>query len=214
MKKKILYGIITVIILLGIIMYFIHGFNTGTKFGGYTKLSLYLESGINLDEIKPIVSESFNGKNATYQDVEYFGEVVLITLPSVTSEEINSFIAKINEKYSLEYTADNLNILTMPGQGLYEILNPYIIPLLILLIISMGYFGIRYRALGIAKMMIKPLIVIVVLIAVVMSIYLIGNFPLDTGSIPISLIALAIGLIYTTIDNDYELEKLQAEEEK
>ena len=213
MKKKILYGIIAIIILLGIIMYFIHGLNTGSKFGEYTKLSLYMESGINLDEIKPIVSESFNGKNAVYQAVEYFGQMVLITLPAVSSEEIDNFVTKINEKYSLEYTTDDLNVLSMPGQGLFEILKPYIIPLLILLAISVVYFAVRYRKLGFTKMLIKPLIVVVVCIAFVVSIYLIGNFPLDKGAISISLIALAAGLIYTTIDNNCELEKLQKEEE-
>lgn len=214
MKKKILYGIIAIIILLGIIMYFVHGFNVGSKFGEYTKLGLFIESGINLDEIKPIVSESFNGKDAVYQDVEYFGEMVLITLPTVSNEEIDSFVAKINEKYSLEYTAEDLNVLTMPGLSFYEIIKPYIVPVLILLAISLLYFAIRYKALGITKMLIKPLIVIVVLGAVVISIYLIGKFPLDVSIAPISLIALCIAFIYTAIDNNCELEKLQEEQEE
>ena len=139
--------------------------------------------------------------------------MVLITLPAVSSEEIDNFVTKINEKYSLEYTTDDLNVLSMPGQGLFEILKPYIIPLLILLAISVVYFAVRYRKLGFTKMLIKPLIVVVVCIAFVVSIYLIGNFPLDKGAISISLIALAAGLIYTTIDNNCELEKLQKEEE-
>ena len=212
MKNRILYGIIVIIILVGLVMYFAHGFNTGSRFGEYTKLSLYIESGINLDELKPIVSESFNGKTAIYQDVEYFGQMVLITLPKVSSEEIDSFVAKINEKYSLEYSAEDLNVLTMPGQSLYEIIKPYIVPLLILLAITVMYFAIKFRAIGFTKMLIKPIAVIVVCIAFVMSIYLIGNFPLDKGLVPISLIALAAGLIYTTIDNNRELEELQKEE--
>lgn len=214
MKKKIIYGIIAIVILLGIIMYFVHGFNVGSKFGEYTKLGLYLESGINLDEIKPIVSESFNGKDAAYQDVEYFGEMVLITLPAVSNEEIDGFVSKINEKYSIDYTAEDLNVLTMPGQSLHEIINPYIVPVLILFVILMIYFAIRYKALGLTKMLIKPLIVVVISLAFIISIFLIGNFPLDNGLVPVSLIALAASLIYTTIDNNCELEKLQKEQEE
>ena len=33
MKKKILYGIMAVVILIGIIMFFVHGFNIGNVYG-------------------------------------------------------------------------------------------------------------------------------------------------------------------------------------
>lgn len=216
MKKKILYGLIALVILLGIIMYFVHGFNIGNVYGANTKIGLYMETGINLDEVKNIVNESFEEKNAVYQDVEYFGEMVLITLPTVEDEEIDTFVNKINEKYSLEYTKDDLDIMDMPSMDLYEIIKPYILPVLISVGIVVAYLAIRYHVLGIGKMIAKSLIAIVIVELLIISAYLIANIPIDISVVPVSLIGLGISLTYVTNDNNrlLEIKEREIEEEE
>lgn len=206
MKKKILYGLVALIILAGIIMYFVHGFNIGNVYGANTKLGLYIEKGINLDEIKTIANESFNGKDAIYQDVEYFGEMVLITLPPVSDEEINTFLSKINEKYSLEYTKDDLGLITMPAMSFFEVVQPYIVPILVTIAISIVYFAIRYNLLGIVKMIIKPICAILAVELIILSIYLIANITIDMSIVPVMLIGFGIAYIFTATDNNKLLE--------
>lgn len=216
MKKKILYGLIALIILLGIIMYFVHGFNIGNMYGANTKLGLYIETGINLDEVKTIVNESFNGKEAIYQDVEYFGEMLLITLPTVTDEEVDNFLSKINEKYSLDYTKDDLDIMAMPSMSFYEIVKPYLLPLLLSVGIAIVYLAIRYHSLGIGRMIVKPIIAIVLVELIIMSAYLIANIPIDISIVPASLIGLGIAFIYVATDNNklLEIREKEIEEEE
>lgn len=218
MKNKILYGIAALVIILGIIMYFVHGINVGNVYGENTKIGLYIENGVNVDEVKTIVSESFNGKEAIYQDIEYFGEMVLITLPTVTDEEVDNFLAKVNEKYELEYDKEDLDITKMPSVDFVEVIRPYLLPVLLTLVLTGVYLAIRYRKLGISKMIVALIATVAIVESVIVSIYVIANIPVDISIIPVSLFGLGIALVYTTVENNRLLEikhkELAEQEEK
>ena len=213
MSKKILYGIIAIIIVAGIVMFFVNGFNVGNIYGSYTKIGFYNENSVNRDEVAQIVNEVFEGQEAMLQDVEYFGEMVLITLPTATDEQIDNFVAKVNEKYTLEYDRDDLDILTMPSLTFTEIASPYVLPIAISIVLSALYIGIRYRALGMWKMIGKTILAVILVQAVLVSIYLILNLPLDISIVPAVLIALGIAFLYVTNDNNHLLDAKKVEAE-
>lgn len=213
MKNKILYGIIAIILIAGIVTFFIHGFNIGNVYGSYTKIGLYIETGVNKDEVTQIVNETFENSEALIQDVEYFGEMVLITMPQVTSEQIDNFLAKINEKYSLEYTADDLDIFNMPALTFYEVAEPYIWPVALSVVIGIAFMAIRYSSLGVIKVIGKSILSIIVLQAVIVSLYLIFNLPIDLSIVPTTLFGLGIALLYTANKNNELLEIKKAESE-
>lgn len=218
MRNKIIYGLAALVIVLGLIMYFVQGINLGNIYGENTKMSLYLEKGINLDEVKTMVNESFTEKEAIYQDVEYFGEMVLITLPTVSDEEIDNFIAKINEKYELEYDKEDLDITTMPSVNFVEVVKPYVLPVLLTLGLSIVYLAIRYRKLGAAKVIVALIGTVIVIEAIIVSVYIITGLPIDISIIPVSLFGLGMALIYKTVENSKLLEikhkELAEQEEK
>ena len=215
MKKKLLYGIIAIVVLAGIIMFAVHGFNIGNKYGDYTKIHFAVEEGtVNKDEVSQIVSESFNGKEAIIQDVEYFGEMVVITLPHVSDEEVDTFLGKVNEKYSLEYTTDDLEIINMPGVELGEVVTPYIFPVCLSIVLSIIYMLIRYKALGIWKMLLRTILTVLIVQALVFSIYLIFNLPLDLSIIPAVLTGLGVAIIYVAYISNKEYDKKKKEEEE
>lgn len=213
MKNKILYGIIAIILIAGIVTFFIHGFNIGNVYGSYTKIGLYIETGVNKDEVTQIVNETFENSEALIQDVEYFGEMVLITMPQATSEQIDNFLAKINEKYSLEYTADDLDIFNMPALTFYEVAEPYIWPVALSVVIGIAFMAIRYSSLGVMKVIGKSILSIIVLQAVIVSLYLIFNLPIDLSIVPTTLFGLGIALLYTANKNNELLEIKKAESE-
>ena len=136
---------------------------------------------------------------------------MLITLPTVTDEEVDSFLAKVNEKYELEYTKEDLDIITMPSMNFNEIIKPYLTPVLLTIVLSIIYIAVRYRKLGVAKIIAKPIIAIVVTELLILSAYLIVNLPIDVSIIPVTLIGLGIAFIYTVIDNNRLLEKRMKE---
>ena len=213
MKNKILYGIIAIILIAGIVTFFIHGFNIGNVYGSYTKIGLYIETGVNKDEVTQIVNETFENSEALIQDVEYFGEMVLITMPQATSEQIDNFLAKINEKYSLEYKAEDLDIFNMPALTFYEVAEPYIWPVALSVVIGIAFMAIRYSSLGVIKVIGKSILSIIVLQAVIVSLYLIFNLPIDLSIVPTTLFGLGIALLYTANKNNELLEIKKAESE-
>ena len=213
MKNKILYGIIAIILIAGIVTFFIHGFNIGNVYGSYTKIGLYIETGVNKDEVTQIVNETFENSEALIQDVEYFGEMVLITMPQVTSEQIDNFLAKINEKYSLEYKAEDLDIFNMPALTFYEVAEPYIWPVALSVVLGIAFMAIRYCSLGVIKVIGKSILSIIVLQAVIVSLYLIFNLPIDLSIVPTTLFGLGIALLYTANKNNELLEIKKAESE-
>lgn len=213
MKNKILYGIIAIILIAGIVTFFIHGFNIGNVYGSYTKIGLYIETGVNKDEVTQIVNETFENSEALIQDVEYFGEMVLITMPQVTSEQIDNFLAKINEKYSLEYKAEDLDIFNMPALTFYEVAEPYIWPVALSVVLGIAFMAIRYSSLGVIKVIGKTILSIIVLQAVIVSLYLIFNLPIDLSIVPTTLFGLGIALLYTANKNNELLEIKKAESE-
>ena len=148
------------------------------------------------------------------QDVEYFGEMVLITLSSPTDEQIDNFLAKVNEKYSLDYDRDDLNIVSMPAVTVQEVINPYILPIVLSVIIAIVYIAIRYHSLGIMKMIGKTLLAIILVQAILVSLYLILNLPIDVSIVPAVLIGLGISFLYVTNENNQLLEVKQQEKEE
>lgn len=214
MKNKILYGIIAIILIAGIATFFIHGFNIGNVYGSYTKIGLYIETGVNKEEVRQIVNESFENSEYQMQDVEYFGEMVLITLPQVSDEQIDTFLAKINEKYSLEYTKEDLDIFNMPALTFYEVAEPYIWPVTISIVLGIAYMAIRYYSLGVIKVIGKTILSILIIQALAVSLYLIFNLPIDLSIVPTVLFALGIALLYTANKNNQLLDIKKEESEE
>lgn len=214
MKNKILYGIIAIILIAGIATFFIHGFNIGNVYGSYTKIGLYIETGVNKEEVRQIVNESFENSEYQMQDVEYFGEMVLITLPQVSDEQIDTFLAKINEKYSLEYTKEDLDIFNMPALTFYEVAKPYIWPVTISIVLGIAYMAIRYYSLGVIKVIGKTILSILIIQALAVSLYLIFNLPIDLSIVPTVLFGLGIALLYTANKNNQLLDIKKEESEE
>lgn len=214
MKNKILYGIIAIILIAGIAAFFIHGFNIGNVYGSYTKIGLYIETGVNKEEVRQIVNESFENSEYQMQDVEYFGEMVLITLPQVSDEQIDTFLAKINEKYSLEYTKEDLDIFNMPALTFYEVAEPYIWPVTISIVLGIAYMAIRYYSLGVIKVIGKTILSILIIQALAVSLYLIFNLPIDLSIVPTVLFGLGIALLYTANKNNQLLDIKKEESEE
>lgn len=214
MKNKILYGIIAIILIAGIATFFIHGFNIGNVYGSYTKIGLYIETGVNKEEVRQIVNESFENSEYQMQDVEYFGEMVLITLPQVSDEQIDTFLAKINEKYSLEYTKEDLDIFNMPALTFYEVAEPYIWPVTISIVLGIAYMAIRYYSLGVIKVIGKTILSILIIQALAVSLYLIFNLPIDLSIVPTVLFGLGIALLYTANKNNQLLDIKKEESEE
>lgn len=201
MKKinnKILILIIAIILIAGVAIAVIKGFNFDLKYEEAKKVELYLQKQFEISDIKKITDEVIPNQKVLIQKVEVFEDTVSIITPNITDEQKSNLINKINEKYGTELSADSTQILTVPHTRGRDIIKPYIAPFLIATIIILIYMAIRYYKLGIINTILKTIFTLILVQAVVLSVTAITRIPFGRLTIPIIIMAYILTLICLT----------------
>ena len=155
MNKKIIYGILALIVLVGAVLVVTIGLKLDMKNDANTKIYVYIGKEFDNNDIEQIAKETFETDTAIVQKVEIYNEMALITIKEQNTENINEKIeslnSKINEKYGLENKKEDIVINNETKINMYSVIKPYILPMLISLIVILVYSSIIYRKLGILK---------------------------------------------------------------
>ena len=191
---KLILLILLIIIIAGIVTISTKGMNYGLNYGENTMIETYLDTKIENAEIKNIVTETFGKKNSI-RTIEDLDSYLLITVESANEEQINTLVTKINEKYNLDMTVEDLEILNNPKMSFKDLINPYLIPTIIASLIIIIYFVIKYRRLGIVNILKNALLVIIGIQLAYISIYAITRIPVNELTMPISAILFILSFI-------------------
>ena len=226
--KNIIYIIICLIIVAGIVVWKTVGFNMELQYSSRKQIELTNQTGIEISDIKKMVSEVLGNTRFIVQPVETFGNAVSIVAEDMTEEQKNSIVEKFNEKYYSEDSSeeskessdkssdkkidnDDIKIVSIPFTRVKDIIKPYILPGIITLVLVTMYFTIRFRRLGCKKIFAKTLIVPVVAETLMFSIIAITRIPF--GRIAVILgIALYLITIFV-LTNKFENERIKILEE-
>lgn len=154
-KKRILRYVIVIsaFALLSILIIVLNKFNFNVNYSKNVRLELNLSKSFEVNDIIGITSEVYNNQIPIVRSVGEFGETVAITVKDSTDEQNEQLIKKINEKYETEFAVEDLKIYYNSNVKGTDILSPYIIPSIISGLLILAFFAIRYRKLGIAKIM-------------------------------------------------------------
>lgn len=201
-KQKLGAIIIVIILIIGIAMVAMYGYNFSVEYDKSKKIQIYLGQDFNTTDIRNVAELSFPNKSIEIQKVDLFNDTVIINVKQATDEELNTLVRNINSVYELDYEVDDLLIVDVPHTQFIDIVKPYLLPIGIGLLISIAYIAVRYRKLGIARVIFQPLFVIAVSEAVLFSIFAITRFPIGRFTMPLALIVFVISL--TTIVGKYE----------
>ena len=193
-KKNIFLAIICIVILAGIIMFCIKELNYNLSYGKNTTISVNIEKDVNINEIKQLVEEVV-GSEADVRTLNESNNYVLITVKEITDEQRSNLLAKINEKYSLELSQDDIKTTNNAQVKLCDMIKPYITPSIISIALIMIYFVIRYRKYGIGKIILETLGSIVISEALLFSIYAITRIPVNSLTMPMAVILFVIVII-------------------
>lgn len=216
MNKKIIYGILALIVLVGAVLVVTIGLKLDMKNDANTKIYVYIGKEFDNNDIEQIAKETFETDNAIVQKVEIYNEMALITIKEQNTENINEKIeslnSKINEKYGLENKTEDIVINNETKINMYSVIKPYILPMLISLIVILVYSSIIYRKLGILKNIIIYVLTVIGSQLLYASILVITRLPFNMFIIPIGLIIYAITIVVVTIIkqrqlNDYKLKQ-------
>ena len=205
-NKKILPILVLVIIIVGVIMLAIKGMNYGLIYGNNTtiKMNLKLEKEVE-DIIKEVFGKQYNIKTANNTE-----ENIIITVKTASEEQINTFITKINEKYNLSISNEDLEIMNNTKINVKDIIRPYVIPTVITSTIVILYFVIRYKKLGILKTLITTLLTILGTQMFYLSIYAIARIPVNELAMPISMLILILSFIILAEIFEKDILKLKS----
>lgn len=195
-KKIILLGIILVI-LAGIIVVTLKGVNVSLLFQQHESVSMLIGKSINYDDINNICKDVFGNKEYVLRNVELFNDSINISVESITNDEKNQLIEKVNEKYGTTFTEDNVSIVSLSNVRVRDFVKVYIVPTLITVLIIAVYMIIRFRKINIFKLFAKLIEVIVLSEAVIFSLVAIFRVPLSPVVINImAVIAMVEVMVY------------------
>ncbi len=204
MKKKIIYGILIVIIIAGIVIVATQGLKADIIYSKNVKIDIYLGKDFENSDIKQIAQEVFGYDRIIVQKIELYGDMVSITIPDNNDENMDEKVeqlnSKINEKYELKNKVDDITVTHQPKIKLSSIFTPYIWPLAISALIILVYIIVRYRKIGIFRTIAFYAVTILASEAVYLSTLAIARIPVNRLVMPIGLLIYVVVLtIVTTI---------------
>ena len=204
-KKLILWMLIAIIIISGIIMVAIKGFNVELRYTAHKTVELTIGEEVNAEKIQEKANEVFGEGKAIVQIVEVYKDTVQITAKEISEEQKNDLVAKVNELYPQEVAegeeakqlldASKVKIKSSENARLRDFLKPYLIPLTVVTVIILVYYAILYRKLGIIKVLLKAGLTIVLSQAVLLSLLALTRLPMGRITTPLILLVYVISLI-------------------
>lgn len=213
-KKLIIYILIVGIIIAGIAVTIISGFNFDLRYEDAKRIELGIGSKINEDEIMQIAKEVL-GENTeiVLQKIEVFEDAVSIMAKDITEEQRDNIVSKVNEKYRIELTTDDVPIITVAHTRGRDIIKPYVVPFSIATLIILVYMMIRYYKLGSLNVLAKTLGLVILMQVVLFSIMAITRIPIGRLTVPLVLTVYILTLIGCTSYFEKGLESKVEESE-
>ena len=211
-SKQLKMIVIALIIIAGIIMIAVKGFNFDLKYQDTQKVELYLQTEFNISDIKQITNEVFGNQKVMIQKVEVFEDSVSITTTSISDEQKNNLITKINEKYGTELKAEDIQTEDIAHTRGRDIIKPYIIPFAIAVIATLVYIGIRYYKLNTAKVILKSIGILLLSQVLLFSVIAITRMPIGRLTIPMVILVYLLTLFGMTSRYEKNLANRKKEE--
>ena len=142
--KKIVYAILICIIIAGIVIIATIGLNADIIYSKNVEIDVYLGKTFEKNDIKNIVNDVFPNERVIIQEIEMFGDMFSITLTDNRSEEelntkVDELTTKINEKYEVELSEDDIDVVHNAKIRLSSIILPYVYILAIAIVLVLVF---------------------------------------------------------------------------
>ena len=202
MKKKnikiIAIAIMSLVILSGIVVVGIFGFNKELRYGQGQVINVYVEQMVDVTNIKKLVNECLAGKTNMVQTVEIYQDYVTIKAKEITEEQKNNIVNKLKENYEFSQTAEDTTIENVAATKYIDIYKKYIVPFAVSGVIVLAYIVIRYHKKGILKVLGRTIIIPVFGELFLLSVIAITRIPVGRYT-PVLVIAMYITSIMMVI---------------
>jgi len=212
--KKILYAVMIIITIIGAIIIGTKGFEFDISYRKTKMIEIYLGKEYSLDDIKNITNEVMPKKEVKSNKVGEFENTVAITVDTITDEEFDLLIQKVNEKYELENKKEDILSVELANIRLRDILKPYILPVAIVIIITLVYFMLIFKKVGVINICIKYLLDVLLPEVTIVGLIAIIGVPIAEYTMAILAILYGILLVVNSYNLKIKLDKIKLEETK
>ncbi len=204
-----------VIILAGIVMYFVHGgFNFDVEFMGGSRLQVTLPDGTSNEDVQKFLEEKFN-VDVTVQSGETAGSVVIKTPPiegelTVASEDSEDpanespVFTALQEKYNLEDSALIDNTTASASFGL-EVQRKALLYTLLAIVCILIYIAIRFEW----RSAVMAVMALAINVLVMIAVYAITHIAINTTFIAAMLTVVGYSINNTIVIFDRIRENLK-----
>ena len=192
-KKIILLGIILLIIA-GIVVVALKGVKVSLILQQHEELNVYIGKPTDIKDMKKICKEVFKDKRFVVRNLDIFTDAYSINVESVINEEKDELIKKVNEKFGVKITTDDISEKTVSNIRIRDIVKPYIKPVLISAVLIGVYIVIRFRKENALKLLGKISGIIILTEAVIFSVIAVLRIPLSATMINFMLVIAVIEL--------------------
>lgn len=209
-KKIVILGI-SLLILAGIIIIALKGLNVSLMFGKHESVEIKLDSEVDVATINEICKEVFGDKKFVVKGLEVFSDSAQINVESITDEEKNNLIEKINTKFETTKTVDDLKIYSVSNKRIRDVLKLYVKPMIISFAIVFIYMLIRFRKIGATKIIIDFMGKVIFTEAVLLSIVAITRLPVSDVIINLFMVVAVAQLVCSISKSEKNLADLEEE---
>jgi len=183
MKNKI-FALLAAVILIGVIVVATIGFNVDYCYKKHYVVSIEIGQEFNKSDIKAITDEIFPNEKVEIQSSGVYSDNLVLNVKKISKEQKESLSSKINEKYGTETTAESINVKFVPSYRLRDLAKSYALPMLITTAIILVYMIIRYKKVGIKKIVAQLIGLSALAEALYVSLIAITRFPVNRLVMP------------------------------
>lgn len=192
--KIIVIAIEALVILAGIVIINIMGFNKELRFSQSERIDVYIENEADKAKVKSIVNEVLGDQNNMVQTVEIYQDMVTIRAKEITDDQKNDIVNKLKENYEFKQTAEETTIKTVPATKIVDMYKKYIVPFVVSGVLVLIYMAIRYYKKGIWKVLARTICMPILAELFLLAIIAIVRIPLGRFT-PVLVIAMYIASI-------------------
>lgn len=207
-KKIVILGLILLIIA-GIIVVALKGFNVSLIFGKHEVVEFSLGVNIDMEKVENIAKEIFGDKKFEVRELEVFGDSAQINIKSITDDEKTLLINKINQEFGTTKTVEDLNVYSISNKRIRDVVNIYILPIAISFVIVFIYESIRFRKIKILNQISLFIGKLVLLETVLLSIISITRIPVNNCVINILIIIAILYMFYFNYTCEKRLKSIE-----
>lgn len=205
-KKKIICGILLAIILIGIIVVIVKGFNVGLSLRPHHTFKFVFEQEYNLEDVKKVCDEIFKDKKYRIRGVEVFNDAIYVESSTITEEEQKLLSEKLENLYKEDTSeteetdvSENYEFFNDSNIKLTDEMQTYIMPICVSALIVLIYVAIRFKKINdgkIHKTLLSLIIESLLIVLSILSVIAICRIPLEKITFSVLII---VELVYLVI---------------